>query len=579
MTLPSNWRTHFFLTLGILLLSIYWLTPTILDFGSLREEAEKTGSALPFYVKLFPKEEINLGLDLRGGIYVEVEVEQQDALNNRVDLISSEIPRLLEKEPFRPTDAVRIPESSQIKVTLAKEEDRAAFNGWIRENYADVLEELQDQRSDKVAVFRLAEKFSNTTKDTAVRQALEIMRHRFDRFGVTEPSIVRLGTNRIAIEMPGMTDPDRAMAIVKKAGRLEFRLVDESVPDEEIRKMVSETRLALNLPDGYSEEIVRKINEGLKGKIPEDSEILYEVQYDPVTKKSVGGVPYLLKRKADVTGDMLKNAQVQVQDNNPYVSLTFNPLGTRLFAEVTKANVGRRLAIILDEQVTKAPVIKSEIPSGQAQITMGFGDYQAILREAEDLTLVLHEGALPARVRELTKTVVGPSLGHDSIRRGVRVSLIAGALVMLFMLVYYKLSGVMADIALVLNVVLILGALAAFQATLTLPGIAGIVLTIGMAVDANVLIFERMREEIRAGKSAITALKEGYQNAKSAILDSNITTFLAGLVLYQFGTGPIRGFAVTLMIGIASTLFTAIIVTRVLQEWVVFGLKREKLSV
>jgi preprotein translocase subunit SecD len=581
MSMPHNWRPKFLLTLGLILVSAYLLVPTLSGFGKLREKSEKDGTALPWYVRVFPKEEINLGLDLRGGIYVEVEVEEADALNNRADLISSEILRLLEqdKKPFRPESAARAPESADITVKLAKEEDREPFMAWLRENYPDVLRELRDQRDDKVAVFRLDDAFSDRTKDMAVRQALEIMRHRFDRFGVTEPSIVRLGNNRISIELPGMDDPDRALSLVKQSGKLEFRLVDESVPDAEVAKLVAEARQSLNLPEGFTEEAVAKVNGALKGRIPEDSEILYEVQYDPVTKKIAGGTPYLLKRKTEVTGDMLKNVQVQVQDNDPYVSLTFNPLGTRLFADLTKANVGKRLAIVLDGGVSKAPVIKSEIPNGQAQITLGGFDYQTMLREAEDLTLVLREGALPARVRELTKTVVGPSLGQDSIRRGVQISLIAGALVMLFMLVYYKLSGLMANIALFLNLLFIMGALAAFQATLTLPGIAGIVLTIGMAVDANVLIFERMREEIRAGKSAMNALKEGYQNANTAIIDSNITTFLAGLVLYQFGTGPIRGFAVTLMIGIGTTLFTAIIVTRLLQDCVLFGFKREKLSV
>jgi preprotein translocase subunit SecD len=582
MTLPHYWKPKIFLTLGFVLVSVYLLIPTLLDFGVLREKSEKDGTAPPFYVRLFPKEEINLGLDLRGGIYVEVEVEEADAVNSRADVISSEILNLLAKENFKPVSAARAPDSSDIKITLAREEDREALGGWIRDNYSDVLQEVRDLRADKIAVYRLSENFMDRTKDMAVRQGLEIIRNRFDRFGVTEPSIVRLGTNRISIELPGVADPERAMSMIKQSGKLEFHLVDESVKDQDVQKMVVDARQVLNpegFPEHFDDEAVRKINEHLKGEIPEDDEVLFEIQRDPVTKKITGGIPYLLKRKAEVTGDMLKNVQVNVQDNQPYVSLTFNQLGTRLFAELTKANVNKRLAIVLDRQVSKAPNIQSEIPNGQAQITLGGFDYQSLLKEAEDLTLVLREGALPARLKELTKTVVGPSLGQDSIRRGVQISLFAGGLVMLFMLVYYKLSGLLANIALLLNVLFIMATLSAFQATLTLPGIAGIVLTIGMAVDANVLIFERMREEIRAGKSALTALKEGYQNANSAIIDSNITTFLSGLVLYQFGTGPIRGFAVTLMIGIVMTLFTAIIVTRVLQEGILFGLKREKLSV
>lgn len=577
--MPQNWRTKALITLGLLLVSLYFLVPTLSDFGTRREKAERDQTKVPLLVRLFPKDEIKLGLDLRGGIYAEVEVEREDAIKNRSDLIASEIQRLTTNETFAPASVDRIPDSSKIKVTLKDESQRSGLNGWIRENYNRVLEELTTERAEKLVVFDLSESFADRTRDTAVRQALETIRNRIDRYGVAEPSITRLGDNRIAIELPGMTDPDRALSLIKKAGKLEFKMVDENVPDETVHKWVAEAREALSLPEGFSEENVLKINEQIKGKFPADDEIAFETQYDPVSRKVVGGTPYLLKRKAEVTGDMLKNAQVNVQDNEPYVSLSFNNLGTRLFAELTKANVGKRLAILLDGNVSKAPVIKSEIPSGEAQITLGYGDYQALLKEAEDLTLVLHEGALPARVRELTKTVVGPSLGHDSIRRGIQVSLVASLLIVVFMIFYYRLSGLLADIALTLNILFVLAALAIFQATLTLPGIAGIVLTIGMAVDANVLIFERMREETRAGKSARSALTEGYQHAMSAIIDSNITTFLAGVVLYQFGTGPIRGFAVTLMIGIITTLFTAIIVTRILQEWVLYGLKREKLSV
>jgi preprotein translocase subunit SecD len=577
--MPQNWRLKALLTLALLLLSGYFLVPTTADFDTIREEAEKNRRPVPFLVKLFPKEEINLGLDLRGGIYVEVEVELEDALKNRTDLIASEVQRFLQKEPFAPESIDRAPETLEIRITLKKEEDREALNRWIQENYNNTLFEERDKRADRTAVFKLTEGFSDQTKDMAARQALETIRNRIDRYGVAEPTIVRLGANRISIELPGMTDPERALNLIKKAGKLEFKLVDEAVPDGEVRRMVVEAREALGLPEGFSEEIVGKINQQLKGKIAEEDEVAFEIQYDPVTRKVVGGIPYLLKRKAEVTGDMLRNAQVNVQDNEPYVSLSFNNLGTRLFADLTKANVGKRLAIVLDGNVSKAPVIKSEIPSGEAQITLGFGDYRALLKEAEDLTLVLREGALPARVRELTKTVVGPSLGQDSIKRGIQASLVAALLIALFMIFYYRLSGLLADVALVLNMLFILAALAAFQATLTLPGIAGIVLTIGMAVDANVLIFERMREELRDGKPARSALQAGYKNAMSAILDSNITTFLSGVVLYQFGTGPIRGFAVTLMIGIVTTLFTSIIVTRIFQEWILYGLKRERLSV
>jgi preprotein translocase subunit SecD len=261
------------------------------------------------------------------------------------------------------------------------------------------------------------------------------------------------------------------------------------------------------------------------------------------------------------------------------VSLTFNDTGAEIFSEVTGNNVNKRLAIVLDDRVSSAPVIKSKIPQGRAQITLGFGDYHSLLREAEDLTLVLREGALPATLVERTKTVVGPSLGKISIAKGIRALLIGGALVVVFMMLYYRLSGVFATVALSINVLMIFAILTLFQATLTLPGLAGIILTLGMAVDANIIVFERIREEIRAGQKPKAAVQAGYDNAMSAIIDSNVTTFLAGIVLYQFGTGPVRGFAVTLMIGIVTTLFTALFVTKTIQNWNVLVRRVEKLSI
>lgn len=577
--MPKNWRTYALLASGLSVLSLYSLVPTLARFDAIRESAEKNETSVPWYVRLFPDKTIKLGLDLQGGIYTELEVELEEALENRAGLIAGEIQRFLEKEPFAPELVEVVPETSQIRILMKKEEDRGALNRWLKENY-NTLRDITDLAADKKTVLKFTEDYVQQVKDQTTRQAEETIRNRIDRYGVAEPSITRpLDSNRIVIELPGMTDPERALNLIKRGGHLEFRLVDETWKDAEVQARVAEAREALALPQGFTEENVLKINQQLKGKTPEDDEILFEIQYDPMTKKIAGGIPYLLKRKVEVTGEMLKSAQVNVQDNEPYVSLSFNNLGARLFADLTKANIGKRLAIVLDGNVSKAPVIRSEIPSGEAQIELGSGDYTSLLKEAEDLTLVLREGALPARVRELSKTVVGPSLGQDSIRRGVRASLAAGLLIFIFMVFYYRISGLLADLSLLLNILFVLAALSIFQATLTLPGIAGIVLTIGMAVDANVLIFERMREEIRDGKSARTALQAGYKNAMSAILDSNITTFLSGVVLYYFGTGPIRGFAVTLMIGILTTLFTAIIVTRVFQEWILYGLKRERLSV
>lgn len=571
-----NIRTRFYLILGLVVVSLYTLVPTFGGFEGRYQQAESGAAPLPGYVKPFPRKGINLGLDLRGGIYVELEVVLEDALKHKSDLISSEIERFTQKENFKP-ELVTRSGVSEIVLNFKDNEGLKGFTSYLRENYHNVL--MEKGNTNTSLTVDLVESVKDYTKDQSVRQALETIRNRIDRYGVAEPSIVRVGSNKIAVELPGAKDPERAINIIKRAGKLEFKMVDETIPASDVQQWVKEARDSLGLPEGFKEEQILKINEALKGKIPESDEVLFEVQYDPVTKKIAGGVPYLLKAKSELTGDMLRHAQVNIQNNEPYVSLSFDNTGTKLFADLTKANVGKRLAIILDGNVSKAPVIQSEIPSGEAQITLGFGNYQELLREAEDLALVLREGALPASLKELTKTIVGPSLGKDSIERGIKATLAAAIVIVLFMVFYYRLSGLMADLSLLLNMIFLLAALALFQATLTLPGIAGIVLTLGMAVDANVLTFERMREEIRSGKSPHAALEAGYSNAMSAILDSNITTFLSGVVLYQFGTGPIRGFAVTLMIGIMTTLFTAIIVTRVLQEWYLSKFNPQKLSV
>jgi preprotein translocase subunit SecD len=296
----------------------------------------------------------------------------------------------------------------------------------------------------------------------------------------------------------------------------------------------------------------------LNGAIPEGDEILYKRE-ENVETGEVTKTPFLVKKRTVLTGETLSGAEVRYDSdfNEPYVAITFNSIGAMIFQEVTRANVKKRLAIVLDDNVYSAPVIQEEIAGGRAQITGQF-----TTEEARDLAIILRAGALPAPVVILENRTVGPSLGKDSIERGVQSILLGGLLVIIFIPIYYKLSGVVAVTALMLNLVLLLGALAYFGAALTLPGIAGMLLTVGMAIDANVLIFERIREEIRVGKTVRAAIEAGYAKALSTIVDANITTFIAAVVLFQFGTGPIKGFAITLCIGIAASMFTAVFVSR-----------------
>jgi len=356
----------------------------------------------------------------------------------------------------------------------------------------------------------------------ATERAIEIIRNRIDEFGVNEPSIQRQGKDNIVVQLPGVTDRQRAIDLIGKTALLELKLVSDDA---------------------------QKLNQAVAGTPPAGLELKYH-------KKE----PLLLAKKAALTGEYLVDAKIDYDQSafgQPYVGFTLDAKGARIFAKLTRENIGRRLAIVLDDKVHSAPVIQTEIPSGQGRITGNFTQVQAT-----DLAIVLRAGALPAPIYIEEERTVGPLLGRDSITSGIRATIIGAGLVMIFMCAYYLLAGVVANIALIMNLVIIMGALSYFRATLTLPGIAGIILTMGMAVDANVLIYERIREELKIGRPIRTAIANGYKKAFSAIIDSNITTLIAAVLLFHFGTGPIRGFAVTLTVGIAASMFTSLFVTR-----------------
>ncbi|MBM3252988.1 MAG: protein translocase subunit SecD [Candidatus Omnitrophica bacterium] len=369
-------------------------------------------------------------------------------------------------------------------------------------------------------------------KKDAADRALEIIRNRIDQFGVKEPQIQKQGIDKIIVQLPGVTDRERAKDIVGKAAHLEFKLVSDDT------KLLEEAQ-AGNVPEGY--ELNKAAEE-----------------------------PLLLEKETSVTGDMLVDAQVGLDPsrfNEPIVQLQFNDKGGRRFAKVTGENVGRRLAIVLDGKVHSAPVINERIPNGRAMISGRFSQEQA-----KDLAIVLRAGALPCPVRLEEERTIGPLLGQDSIRDGLKATAIGAIVVVIFMAVYYLLAGWVANLALILNFIIMMGTLGllnmftfgTFKATLTLPGIAGIVLSLGMAVDANVLIYERIREELSSGKTIRLAIDNGYKKAFLAILDSNVTTIIAAAILFYFGTGPIRGFAITLIIGLLASMYTAIVVTRII---------------
>ncbi len=574
--MPKNWKWKTSALLGLVVLSFYLLAPTLLGFKQYTDSKDLTA---PWYVSLFPEKGINLGLDLQGGLYLEFEVELADALENRIDILADNLQREFKSEKIQFNSIKQNIDNNTVEINTNSALERDAALAYLRKNYSQVLIEQRNTDVNSASLALTSER-ERLLKEQIAKQALERVRNRIDRYGVAEPSIQKLGSDRIAIELPGIKDPERAINLIKKAGQLEFKLVDDSVNFAELKQLIAEARKEANLQENdWSQAAAKTITTTLGKKLPNDTEIAWQTQFDTIARKVVSAVPYLLKRKAELTGDMLKNAQTQVYNNEPYVSLTFNPQGTKLFGELTTAHVKKRMAIVLDDFVNSAPVINEPILGGQAKITLGAGNYEQLLKECEDLVLVLREGALPAQLTEATKTIVGPSLGADSIQKGIYATTFGAALVFLFMLVYYRGSGLIANVTLAVNLLFILAVMALLQATLTLPGIAGMILTLGMAVDANVLIFERIREELRSGKDARAAIKAGYSNAIRTITDANITGLIAGVVLYQFGTGPIKGFAVTLMIGLIISMYTAIICTRMVYDYFLIKRKITKVSI
>lgn len=505
-----------------------------------------------------PSRGVNLGLDLQGGIHLVLEVEGEKAVQNVVDRALLTLKGSLDERKTAYTTLQKIaPE--EIEVVYPSGESADAIKKLVQDNLPAVhIKESAENRM----VLSVREGEARQMKDSAVSQALETIRNRVDQFGVAEPLIQRQGPNQILVQLPGIKDPQRAIALIGKTALLEFKLVDDEHP--------LAAQLPANIPVDGEETLVKRF----EGEIPPEDEILFEREHDKELNR-FSKQPYLVKKQALMTGDVLTDARVSIGDfNEPYVSITFDSRGAKDFDRITSANVKKRLAIVLDNAVYSAPVIQERITGGRAQISGSF-----TTQEANDLAIVLRAGALPAPVHVIQNVTVGPSLGRDSIDKGIAAGLVGTILVVGFMAIYYRLSGLLADFALFLNVILLIGALGALNATLTLPGIAGIILAIGMAVDSNVLIFERIREELRVGKPVRLAIDAGYEKAFITIVDSHVTTLITALALFLFGTGPIKGFAVTLSLGVAINLFTALVGTKVVYDVINSRWKLQRLSI
>ena len=518
MSKGITWRIC--LIVLFLLLSCFYLTPTMVN-------------KLPDWWKgILPKDKIHLGLDLQGGSHLVMEVETLKAVEGSLDLIATDLEDSLNAQNTRFKKITRVG-GDRVQLVMYDKASAETVKSFVKKKYPE-LEQLPtfDEGGFVNVQVRMNEKEAESRKDKAVQQALETIRNRIDQFGVSEPVIQREGINHIVVQLPGIKDPKRAIELIGKTARLEFKLVDENINPATVTP----------------------------GTVPEDEELLFEKKVDPTTG-AVSEIPLVVKKKAMITGELLTDAQVRIdsQFNQPYVAIEFNSTGAKLFDQVTGANVGKRFAIVLDSSIYSAPVIRERISGGSAQISGSFTE-----KEAADLSIVLRAGSLPAPVKIIQNVTVGPSLGQDSINKGLMAGLVGVALVVIFMAVYYKMAGLVANFGMTLNIVYLMGALAALGATLTLPGIAAIVLLIGMSVDSNVLVFERIREELRLGKTAIAGLEAGYDKAFLTIMDSHVTTLITAAVLFQFGTGPVKGFAVSLSLGIVINLFTSLLATRVI---------------
>ncbi|WP_029917662.1 protein translocase subunit SecD [Pelobacter seleniigenes] len=522
------------LVLLCLLLSVFAIAPTLLR------------NSLPqWWLDAF--DPIHLGLDLQGGMHLVLGVDVDKAVESRVDTIIDQVEAQLREKDIV-FKRVERRQGDRLVVVVYDKAEGAKVDALMADEFPSMEgETFTDSGGYIEKNYRLSDNEIENIKDYAVRQALETLRNRVDQFGVSEPTLQRQSDNRILIQLPGVEDPERAISLLGKTARLEFKIVDENA----------------------------NIQDALAGKLPPGTQLLYERNVNRKTGAE-SETPLVVKDKTVLTGDLLADANVRIDTrfNEPYVAIEFNSVGAKRFDQITAANVGKRMAIVLDDTVYSAPVIRERISGGSAQISGAFTS-----QEATDLAIVLRAGSLPAPVKILENRTVGPSLGQDSIDRGIRSIWVGAVLVILAMIIYYQMSGVVAVIALSLNLVFIAAMLAMFGATLTLPGLAGIVLTIGMAVDANVLIFERVREEIRLGRAPKLALDSGYSKAFLTIIDANLTTLLAALVLFQFGTGPVRGFAVTLSIGIIASLFTAIFVSRLIFDFYLKGRDIKRLSI
>lgn len=517
------------------------------------------------------KNKMVLGLDIQGGSHLVLRVDVDSAVKQDATRMAASIPRELGENKKVEVKGAEVtdPARGVIRVDLNNAGDAQAVKDYITATYPSVFQ--IGATTDTSVTLEYAEMYLKEFKGKLLDQAIAVIRNRIDEFGVAEPTIVAQGADHVLVQLPGIQDASSAKELINRTARLDFMMLADDMKADDLQKAIDEANKTNNLDMKkmkYS-QYVDKLNDALKGKIPANR-LVYFQKPDNVESIEVTPMPILLKTDETVPGDRLINAQVSLGDHgNPVVSYRFDAVGGRMNAELTSKNIGKPMAIVLDKTVKSTPVIQSRIAES-GQITLGrSGDYNNTLKEAKILSTALRAGALPAALEQVEERTVGPSLGADAIRQGQIGTLIAAGLVFLFMLVYYRALGFVADISLAFNLLITIAILSSIGATLTLPGVAGLALTLGIAVDASVIIFERVREERRKGATDAAAIREGYSHALPSIIDANLTSIAVCVVLYYFGTGPIRGFAVTLLTGLVITTFTAIFFTRAIFDTVI----------
>src|SRR5213082_867862 len=482
-----------------------------------------TPAQLSFLPKFIPHKQVALGLDLRGGSYLLLEVDVAAAQRERLNSLVDGVRNTLRDAKIGYT-GLNV-EGDAIVFTIREGDRREDARQALGKLDPEMLVEIGPDGGGTMKFNPVA---TETRRRQAVEQSIEIIRRRIDETGTKEPTIQREGTDRILVQLPGVDNPEHVKALLGRTAKLSFQLVDQSVTVENARR----------------------------GRLPPGTEIL-PGEEEGRARGSSGAGSYVVRKRIMVGGDTLTDAQATFQNNEPVVSFKFDSVGAKKFGDATRENVGKPFAIVLDNKVISAPVIREPILGGSGIISGSF-----TVQSASDLSILLNAGALPAALAVIEERTVGAELGADSVHAGAVASVVGVVLVIVFMVLFYGLFGVFADVAPMFNLYLMLGALSLLGATLTLPGIAGIALTMGMAVDANVLIYERIKEEVRGGRSLLSSREAGFTRAFGTILDSHVTTLVAGILLYWLGSGPVKGFAVTLSIGVLTSLFSAILVTR-----------------